>query len=136
MFHCLTSATGLANFGLFVGAALIIIALFTFLYIKFTPYDEMAEIYEGNSAAAASLSGAVLGFALPLYSVMASTTDIFDLLIWAAIALVVQFVVFYIIRMLCPRIVDGVMSGQVSSGVFLGTAALVVGIITAGAVTF
>lgn len=136
MIHCLTSIDGLANFGLFMAAAIAFLVVFTFVYTKFTPYDEMELIKDGNNAAASALGGAMIGFALPLFSVMSSTADILDLLIWGAIALVIQLVVFVVVRKFMPTIVDNIIGGQTSSGVFLGACAIVLGIITAGAVSF
>ena len=47
-----------------VTVALLVSAIF--VYIKITPYDEIKLIRGGNMAAAVSLSGAVIGLALPL----------------------------------------------------------------------
>ncbi len=42
------------------------LAAAVFIYIKITPYDEIKLIRGGNTAAAVSLAGAIVGLALPL----------------------------------------------------------------------
>ena len=62
------SLAGLPAFLSYFAAAIGLLALFLLTYILITPYREIALIREGNPAAAASLSGAILGFVLPLAS--------------------------------------------------------------------
>ena len=50
--------------------SLALTALFLAIYVRITPYREFALIRAGNVAAAASLSGALLGFVIPLASAM------------------------------------------------------------------
>ena len=52
------SLEGLDEFLVFFGLAVAFVAIFLVLYVKITPYDELKLIREGNTAAAASLSGA------------------------------------------------------------------------------
>ena len=47
-----------------------------------------------NAAAAVSLSGAVLGFTLPLAHAIAQSVSLLDMAVWSAIALVVQLALF------------------------------------------
>jgi putative membrane protein len=101
-----------------------------------TPYREFALIREGNAAAAASLSGSLLGFVLPLASTVVHSVNLWDMAIWAAIALVVQILVFFVVRALLPDIVRHIPQGNVGSGVFLGAASLAAGIINAACLTY
>ena len=48
--------------------ALALLAIFAAIYVRVTPYNEIALIREGNMAASISLSGALIGFVLPLAS--------------------------------------------------------------------
>ena len=54
------------DFLIFFAVAIALLFAFTWIYVKITPYKEITLIREGNHAAAISLSGAMLGFALPL----------------------------------------------------------------------
>ena len=46
------------------GVTLVMLVVGVFVYVKITSHDEMALIRDGNSAAAVSLSGAILGLSL------------------------------------------------------------------------
>ena len=59
------SLAGLPPFAAYFGVALVLFGVFLVVYLWMTPYPEIKLIREGNSAASASLSGAVIGFALP-----------------------------------------------------------------------
>ena len=62
------SFAGFDDFLVYLGVSLAYLALFVALYIRVTPYREMQLIREGNMAASFSLSGAILGFIVPLAS--------------------------------------------------------------------
>ena len=112
-----------------ISAALLVV--FIFIYLRVTPYREISLIKEGNAAAAASLSGAIIGFTLPLAHAIAQSANLVDMLIWALIALVVQLASYIIVRALIPALVSGIHEGKVSQGVFLGAVSIAAGILNA-----
>ena len=71
-----------------VTVAMLVAAIF--VYIKITPYDELKLIRGGNTAAAVSLSGAIIGLALPLAFSMASSISVWEVLIWGPVTLALQ----------------------------------------------
>ena len=105
------------------------------IYMKVTPYDDLALIREGNIAAAISLGGAVLGFGLPLAFTMASSITIWEVLIWGLVTLILQLIAYRlsdaILRDLPQRIVDG----EIAPALFLVSIKLAVAAINAAAVT-
>lgn len=113
-----------------IGAALL--AGFAAIYIRITPWPELRLIRAGNAAAAASFSGALLGYALVLASILAHAVSRGDLLTWGLIGLVVQVGAFLLARLLLGRdLARRMEEGQVSSGVTLGTISLAAGILNA-----
>ena len=58
------------------GVTLFMLVVGVFVYVKITSHDEMALIRDGNSAAVVSLSGAILGLAIPLAFCMANSVNI------------------------------------------------------------
>ena len=52
---------------------LALLAIGVLVYVKITPYDEIELVQAGNTAAAASLAGAIIGLAIPLAFSMASS---------------------------------------------------------------
>jgi putative membrane protein len=114
-----------------LGAALALLALFLFIYVRITPYREIQLIREGNMAAAISLSGATLGFAIPLAQSAAQSGNLLDMLMWSGIAMAVQLLVYAAVRMIIPGISRDIPAGKVAQGTFLGALSLATGLLNA-----
>ena len=112
-----------------LGAALI--ALFALLYSRLTPHHEITEIRRGNSAAAIALVGGLLGFVIPLASVIAHSAAVIELLVWGVIALAVQLGGFFVARRVLPHLPQAIQDGNVADAIFLAGLSAVLGILTA-----
>jgi len=130
------SLSGFDDFLLYFGLSLGFVVLYLAIYVRATPYREFALIRAGNAAAAASLSGSLIGFVLPLASAVVHSVNPWDMALWAAIALAVQIVVYLVVRLLVPDVVRHIPEGKVGAGVFLGVASLAAGILTAACMTY
>jgi putative membrane protein len=130
------SLAGLPAFLAYFGLAAAYLALFVFLYVRITPYREIALIRAGNPAAAAGLGGAMLGFATPLASAVAHSVSLVDMAVWALVALMVQLLAFGAGRLVLPNLAEDIPAGKVASGVFIGALALAVGLLNAAAMTY
>ena len=130
------SLQGLDEFLVYFGLCIVFVALFLAIYVRVTPYREIKLIREGNCAAAASLSGALTGFVLPLASAVEHSVNPFDLAIWATIALVVQLLVYAATRLVLPDVGRDIPAGKVASGVFLGAMSLGAGILSAASMSY
>ncbi|NLR71555.1 DUF350 domain-containing protein [Novosphingobium sp. ERN07] len=125
-------AAALPHFLAYFGGALALAVLFLFLYAKATPHREFALIRDGNVAAATQLSGTFLGFAAPAAVIIANSVSLADMLLWSAVAGVVQLLVFVVIaRFLFRAISDRITEGCIASGQFVGGMSLGVGILQA-----
>lgn len=131
-----SSIGGLDDFLVYLVISLALLALFIWVYIHITPYREIRLIRDGNTAAAASLSGALLGFTIPLASAVAHSVSLVDMLIWGAIALVVQLVAFVAARLLVPTLASDIPAGKTAQGIFVGVLSLAVGILNAACMTY
>lgn len=127
----LQSIAGFPPFIITLAAALVLLALFLFIYVRVTPYREIQLIREGNTAAAISLSGATLGFAIPLAQSAAQSGSLLDMLMWSGIAMAVQLLVYVAVRMIIPGIARDIPDGKVAQGVFLGALSLATGLLNA-----
>ncbi len=127
---------GLPYFAAFFGISLLLLTICLVIYVWITPYPEIRLIREGNSAAAASLGGVMLGFALPLASVVAHSVSLLDMLLWSAVALIVQLVAYALVRLMVPSVAQQMRDGQVSCGIFLGAVAIALGILNAASMTY
>jgi putative membrane protein len=124
------------NFLLYFVVAIVAEAAFIALYIRVTPHREMALIRQGNTAAAISLGGAVLGFTLPLASVIAHSVSLIDLAIWGVIALLVQLVAYLIVDVLLREVSRQIDAGNIAAATMLATGSVAIGLLNAACMTY
>ena len=130
------SFAGFDDFLVYLGVALVLLGMFIAIYIRITPYPEMQLIREGNMAASFSLSGAILGFVVPLASAIQHSVSLIDMAIWGVIALAVQVAAFVAVKLAIPSITRDIPAGQGAQGFFLGSLSLGVGILSAACMSF
>ncbi len=130
------SITGFPAFIIYLASTLALLAVFLALYVRITPYREFQLIREGNVAAAISLSGATIGFTIPLAKAIAQSGSLLDMLMWGAIALVVQLLAYAVARVLIPGITKDIPEGKIAQGAFLGMLSLATGILNAACMTY
>ena len=126
----------LPNFLAYLGAAAVLLAAFVAIYLFVTPYDEIKLIRENYLAAAVSLSGAVLGFAMPIANVIAHSDTLLDLAVWGAIAGLVQLAAWGVARVALPTLKEDIAANRVAPAVFVAALSLTVGLINAACMTY
>ena len=119
-----------------LGIALFLFTLGLAAYVALAARRDMRLIAEGNVAAAAGMTGAFIGFALPLASAVIRSEALLDMLVWGGVALVAQLLVLVGLRLMLSSLVRRMRDGQVASGVFLGAVAVSVGILNAACLTY
>ena len=124
------------DFLIYLILSLVLLAAFSWLYDKVTPYNEMQLIRDGNTAAAIAYSGAVIGLALPLGSAVAHSVNPVDMLIWGVVALAVQVLVYFLVRRLLPQLNDHIPENRIAPAVLLAAMSLAAGIINAACLTY
>ncbi len=127
--------TSLLAFLTYFGAAVVLLAAFLALYTLVTPARDWEMIRAGNTAAAVALGGAVLGFCLPLSMAIARSHSLPDMVLWAAIALVVQLASYAVVRFLRQHETGGVESGDMAEAILLASGAVGLGILNAACLT-
>jgi putative membrane protein len=125
----------LPEFLAFFVVSLLLMIVFIVIYTNITRHDEIKLIKANSVAAAVAFSGAIIGFALPLASAMISSSTILELVIWGVIALIVQIVVYLLMRLPMPRLSERIEQNEIAAGVWLGTLSLTVGILNAASMT-
>ena len=130
------SFAGFDDFLVYLGISLAYLAVFVAIYIRITPYREMQLIREGNMAASFSLSGAILGFIVPLAASIQHSVSLVDMAIWGLIAMVVQIGAFVVARMLIPTLAEDIPANKSSVGFFLGSFSLGVGLLNAACMSY
>ncbi len=130
------SFAGFDDFLVYLAVSLVLLALFIAIYIRVTPYREMALIREGNMAASFSLSGALLGFVIPLAAAVQNSVSLVDMAIWGVIAMLVQIAAFVVVKLIIPGITQDIPAGKGSCGFFLGCVCLGVGVLNAACMSY
>ncbi|MGE0735342.1 MAG: DUF350 domain-containing protein [Alphaproteobacteria bacterium] len=120
----------------YFGATILLLLIFMAVYTAITPHREFALIRQGNVAAMLSLAGAWVGFVLPLASVVTHSVSIPDLVVWGAIAMLVQIVAYFVTRVAVPTLSADITAGKNAVGGLSGTVALSVGILNAACMTY
>src|SRR5512142_3123732 len=92
--HLLAYLGNFPDFVMYFLSAAFLTVLFVTVYIHVTPHPEIALIREGNVAAAVKLSGALIGFTIPVASVIMNSVDMFDMMLWGPVALAVQILTY------------------------------------------
>ncbi len=126
----------LPNFLAYLGTAMVLLVAFVAIYLYITPYDEINLIRANNTAAAITLSGAVLGFAMPIANVIAHSDTLLDLVVWGVIAGIVQLLAWMVARVALPRLKEAIAAGLVAPAVFVAALSITVGLINAACMTY
>jgi putative membrane protein len=115
--------------------SIILVVVFISIYTTITPYREITLIRHGNTAAAISLGGAVIGYSVPLAYAVAQSGSIVDMLTWSLVALVAQLVAYAITRLLLPTLPADVNEGKLAPAIFLAALSIAIGVLNAAAMT-
>ena len=129
------NATAVIGFLFYIVSAVVLLALFQLIYTRITPHREFHLIRENNSAAAVALSGAVIGFALPVASVISYSVSLLDFVVWAVIAAVVQLLAFLAVSLVLKGLPDRIQKGEVAAGIYVAAIAISVGLLNAACMT-
>jgi putative membrane protein len=130
------SISGFPNFALYFVLGLALLVVFVAVHAYLTAYRELRMIRDGNVAAAISLSGAVLGFVLPLSSAVAHSVNPIDMIAWSVIAFVAQMIVYLAVNRLVPHFSEAIRDGKIAPATLLATLAVAVGVLNAACLTY
>lgn len=125
-----------AAFVLYFASGATLTGLFLVIYLRLTPYAELALIRAGNLAAALSLSGALLGYVIALASAIAHSMSLLDMVSWGVAALLVQVVAYRLARLLFPDLPGAIERGELAAGVMAGALSLAAGLLNAASMTY
>ena len=126
-------AAGFPIFLAHAGVTVIILVAAAALYILLTPHKEITLIREGNTAAALSLSGVLLGLAIPLSASLKASTNVIEIGLWGAVTVVVQLLVFRLVDMILRGLPKRIQEGEISAAALLVGAKLATAIVIAAA---
>lgn len=133
----MVSISGLPAFLAYMAAAAGLVALYLVVYLSATAHREIALIRANNSAAALALGGSLIGYTLPLAAAIANAQTILDCVIWGLVALVVQILIYFLVRIVLPDLSRRIAAGEGAAAILLASASLAGGgVIDAAAITY
>jgi len=119
------------NFCLYLVSALVLVGAFLGLYTLILPMREWELIKQGNIAAALVVGGALVGFSLPLSEAIKRTESFPQMIVWSAIALVVQLAGFGVLRVVRKDAAAAIEKGDVAEAIMLAASSIALGLISA-----
>ena len=125
---------GLPIFMLHGGTAILMLIVGAFIYSKITPWNELDLIMEGNTAAAVSFSGAILGIAIPLAAALSSSISIWEIVVWGSVAIILQITVFLILDLVLPNLSEQIKANKIAAGIFIAPNKIALALMNAAAV--
>ena len=125
---------GLPIFMLHGGTAILMLIVGAFIYSKITPWNELDLIMEGNTAAAVSFSGAILGIAIPLAAALSSSISIWEIVVWGSVAIILQITVFLILDLVLPNLSEQIKANKIAAGIFIASNKIARALMNAAAV--
>lgn len=87
-------------------------------------------------APAISFSGALLGFVISLASTISHSVSFLDMLVWAAVALLFQLLVFLMLRLTFGDLSRSIAGNALTPAILLGALSLAAGIMNAACMTY
>src|SRR5215468_11418040 len=126
----LETLAGLPAFLTYFCVSAAVVIGYVYLYTWMTPHDEFALIRSNVPGAAISLGLSLLGFSLPVASAIAHAANIVDCVVWSLIALAVQIVAFYMVKIPIPDLSKRIAQGELAAAIWLGLASLAAGVLS------
>ena len=126
----------LPNFLVYLGTGVALLVAFMLAYVLITPQHELPLIRHGNVSASVVFGGTLLGFAIPLASAVAHSVNVVDLLLWGAIASIVQGIASLLLRLLIHDLRGHIEADRVSVAIAMASLKISMGLLNAAAIVY
>ena len=126
-------ATGFPITLLHAGMTILFLVIGAGIYILLTPQREITLIREGNTAAAVSLGGMLVGLAIPLAVSLSASTSAVEIGLWGAATIAVQLLVFRLTDLVLHGLPKRIQDGEMAAAALLVGVKLATAIILAAA---
>jgi putative membrane protein len=128
-------ATGFPVTLLHAGVTVTILAAAAAVYVMLTPHKEITLIRDGNTAAAVSLGGVLVGLAIPLAISLKASTTIIELGLWGVAITLVQLLIFRLVDLILRGLPKRIQEGEMAAAALLVGAKIATALILAAAVS-
>ncbi len=116
-----------------VSLAILFIAVVVYAFLS--PHKEVAQVREGNGAAAIALAGVILSIAAPLAVSLSASPSILEIVLWGVATSAVQLLLFRIVDMLLKGLPERVDECDLTAAGLLTAAKLATALVLAAAVS-
>ncbi|MEM1105442.1 MAG: DUF350 domain-containing protein [Pseudomonadota bacterium] len=110
---------GLPDFLLHTGMAFAMLVLGSAVYIKLTPWRELALVKDKNGSAGLALAGAIIGLAIPISACLANALNWVGFLIWGTVALLMQLIAYRVTDFLLRDLPRRIQEDEAGAAIFL-----------------
>lgn len=124
---------GFPDFLLQGGVTLAMLIVGVTVHVLMTPMKELKLIREGNAAAGVGLAGIVMGLAIPMSACLASATSLYDLVIWGAVAILLQMIAFRVADLILRDLPRRIENDEMGAAIVLVSVKLAAALVMAAA---
>lgn len=126
------------NYLAYFGVSALLMAVGLLIFIFTTKTREFALIGQGNKSAGIVIAGRTIGLAIILYSAIANSISLLDLVLWAGIGIVTQVIANFLAEVLTPtfNIAEALEKDNQAVAIALFGMFISIGLIIAGCLTY
>ena len=126
------------NYLMYFGVSAALLALGVVIFIFTTKTREFTLIGQGNKAAGIVVAGRTIGLAVILYSAIANSVSLLDLIVWAGVGIITQIAANFLVEVLTPRfdVEAALEKDNVAVAIALAGMFISIGLIIAGCLTY
>jgi putative membrane protein len=95
--------TGLPQLLLQFVVTIVLLMVGVAIYTTFTPYKELELVRQNNTTGGVLYAGTIIALAIPLASLLATTSYLLDIVVWGIVALVIQLLTLAVVSLLLLR---------------------------------
>ena len=118
------------------GVALLMLCIGVVLYLLITPVNEYRLIKEGNTSAALTLGAAMLGISISLGAALAGSVNLWDIVIWGSVAILLQLAVFFLVDRVLSDLAHRIRADEMSAALILASTKLSIALLNAAAIGY
>lgn len=118
------------------GVALLMLGIGVVLYLLITPVNEYRLIKEGNTSAALTLGAAMLGISISLGAALAGSVNLWDIVIWGSVAILLQLAVFFLVDRVLSDLAHRIRADEISAALILASTKLSIALLNAAAIGY
>jgi putative membrane protein len=124
---------GFPDFLIQAGVTLALLTAGCILHVLLTPMKEMRLIKAGNVSAGISVAAVIVGLAIPMAACLSTAATIYDILIWGAVAILLQLLAFRVADLLLRDLPKRIERDEIGAALVLAGVKLAAAMVMAAA---